>query len=393
MITPTGPVSSSGRFPPEQQGLFTTSLPVGTNVSSESIEFKSYSAQTVAASGSLPKGLYYTSNPHPVDPDIELVNIVGTPIEPDTTTFTATVTNDISSTVSNTSFTTTQGTVGVSGYGAVYTAYGTNRTIWWVVTTSTITITGHGSMYFLLIAGGGGGGGDGNGAGGGGAGEVLYGKVGVTAGNYNVTIGAGGAGGSGPSSNGSNGSNSYFAGRTVRGGGYGGKFGTTGGLVSSGTNGGGGGGFASARTGAAADGGAGGFYNGGGGGSSRSDLDDFGTQPYSRSVNRRYSTINDGSNGNASPSETGGNGGAATWFYNVWSGTSSFPVGGGGGGGGGSNGGLSYSGSSSFSGGYGRGAAYGNGYGSNGYYYGQGGGGGYYGGGSGRQGILLLWAA
>jgi len=393
MITPTGPVSSSGRFPPEQQSApYDTNLTVATSVS-DIVDFYSYSPQTVQLSGALPKGVYYDSSIDPFNSNIHYVGLTGTPIEPNTSTFTVTSTNDIGSTALSTTFVTAPFTSTLSASNvSVYTGYNTNGTVtvWAVYSSRTITITGKGVKEFLLVAGGGGGGGDGNGAGGGGAGQYIYGKIVLTAGSYPVVIGAGGAGGVGPNSSGANGSNSSFAGITAYGGGYGGKFGTTGGLVTNGTNGGGAGGFGSSRTGAAADGGAGGFFNGGGGGSSRSDRDDYGTQPYSSPVGMRYSTVNDGSNGNASPSETGGNGGAPTSFSGIWPSTSPFPVGGGGGGGGGANGGTSYSGSASSSGGRGRGAAAG-GYGGNGYYYGQGGGGGYYDGGDGQEGVLLLW--
>lgn len=387
-----GPVSSSGRFPPEQNGALGTSLTVGNTVNS-SATYYSYSTQTLTVSGTLIEGVYYTTGTTPGVGDIKFVSLAGKPLRTGTDTLTISTTNDIGTTSVSTAITTAAGgTVSISNPNFQYTAYGTNRLVYAITSSRTITVSGTGKVFFLLGAGGGGGGGDGNGAGGGGAGEVIYGETILTPGNYAVTIGAGGAGGAGPSSNGGNGGNSTFAGFTARGGGYGGRLGTTGGLVSSGKNAGGAGGFGSRRTGAAADGGAGGFYNGGGGGSSRTDME-FGTQPYSSAPTAsRHSIINDGSNGNASPNETGGNGGTPIVFYSVSPFSSADYFGGGGGGGGGNNGGTSYSGSSSYSGGQGRGYAAG-GTGSNGYYYGQGGGGGYSSGGAGHEGILLIWTS
>lgn len=389
-----GPVSSSGRFPPEQYGALDTNLTVGESAT-DVVEFYSYSTQLLSVSGTLPEGVYFDSGTDPFNSDYQYVGLLGKPLRTGTDTFSISTTNDIGTTSVSTTLTTAAGgTVSISNANFQYTAWATTRLVYAITSSRTITVSGTGKVFFLLGAGGGGGGGDGNGAGGGGAGEVIYGETTLTPGNYAVTIGAGGAGGAGPSSNGGNGGNSTFAGFTARGGGYGGKFGTIGGLVSSGKNAGGSGGlYGLKRSGAASDGGAGGFYNGGGGGSSRTDME-FGTQPYEYPPTAdRYSTVNHGSNGNASPSETGGNGGAPIVFYNVSPYSSADYFGGGGGGGGGNNGSVSYSGSASHSGGRGAGNQYNSGVGGAGTYYGQGGGGGYASGGAGHEGILLIWTS
>lgn len=388
-----GPVSSSGRFPPEQYGALDTNLTVGESAT-DVVEFYSYSTQLLSVSGTLPEGVYFDSGTDPFNSDYQYVGLLGKPLRTGTDTFSISTTNDIGTTSVSTTLTTAAGgTVSISNANFQYTVYQSTRLIYAIASSRTITVSGTGKVYFLLIAGGGGGAGDGNGAGGGGAGEVIYGETILTPGNYAVTIGAGGAGGAGPSSNGGNGGNSTFAGFTARGGGYGGRLGTTGGLVSSGKNAGGAGGFGSRRTGAAADGGAGGFYNGGGGGSSRTDME-FGTQPYEYPPTAsRHSIINDGSNGNANPNETGGNGGAPIVFYSIAASSSAYYLAGGGGGGGGNNGSVSYSGSASHSGGRGAGNQYNGGVGGAGTYYGQGGGGGYASGGAGYQGILLIWTS
>ena len=107
----------------------------------------------------------------------------------------------------------------------------------------TLTVTGSGTVDVLLVGGGGGGGShkatDGNisGGGGGGGGVVYTNSFAVTAGTYNIVVGAGGVGGGKPSDNtkvdGTNGGNTTAFGFTAYGGGggaaWGGRVGLSGG--------------------------------------------------------------------------------------------------------------------------------------------------------------------
>jgi hypothetical protein len=142
----------------------------------------------------------------------------------------------------------------------------------------TFTVTGSGTIEYLVVGGGGGGGGCNNNtvpSGGGGAGGFRTAKgLVVTAQGYTVTVGLGGTGGV-AQNNGTNGGNSTFSTITSLGGGGGGSGITSG---ANGLSGGSGGGAGYTATGGTSgtygnnggNGGSAGNYSGGGGGGSGS---------------------------------------------------------------------------------------------------------------------------
>jgi hypothetical protein len=175
--------------------------------------------------------------------------------------------------------------------------------------------TGSKSVEYLIVAGGGGGGGRTFHGGGGGAGGVLQGSITLTAGSYNISIGAGGIGYATASDTAHNGNNTTAFGLTAIGGGGGG--GTASGNDGPGYAGGSGGG-ASVRN---ATGGSGtaGQGNVGGGGQLAPETPNYGAGGGGGA----------GAVGGTGTTTSGGNGGAG--ISSSISGTSTFYAGGGGG--------------------------------------------------------------
>jgi formylglycine-generating enzyme required for sulfatase activity len=154
-----------------------------------------------------------------------------------------------------------------------YTANGTNYTahIFTTVGSTSLVVSAGGSVEVLLVAGGGGGGGGDStagGGGGGGAGGLIYTNLGLAAGSYAATVGAGGAAGSWYSDTATKGSNSTFATVTALGGGCGKlrNAGTSGGSGAGGYGKGYAGGSGNQPAGYGNSGGIGGPNPGGGGG-------------------------------------------------------------------------------------------------------------------------------
>lgn len=252
-------------------------------------------------------------------------------------------------------------------------------------TSSTFAVSAGGSAQILVVGGGGGGGGNRGGGGGAGAieGSSYWQTQTLTAGNYNVTVGANGTGGVNAAS-GTNGGNSVFAGAstiTALGGGSGGSQAGSGAAGGSG----GGGGFAggAAGSGGAASGsntnaggpGTQGRRSGGGGGAAGGGSDGWG-----------------GSTGGAARLMTVIDSNFTSANFTSFSGMTTFSAGGGGGGDGANpSGGTAGTGGGNGGGGSGNGAnavSYGSGGGGGGDYqlppYGSGNGG------SGKSGIVIV---
>ena len=138
-------------------------------------------------------------------------------------------------------------------------------------TSGIFTVLGSGVVDMFVVGGGGGGGGVYNGGGGGGGGIVVADRVPITAGTYNVVVGARGAGGAAAGTAGARGEDSAFNGMIAGGGGGGGSWNIIMPSAGRANNGSGGGHSGYAGAGAAGDGsghagGEGGVYGAGGGG-------------------------------------------------------------------------------------------------------------------------------
>ena len=139
-------------------------------------------------------------------------------------------------------------------------------------TSGIFTVLGSGVVDMFVVGGGGGGGGVYNGGGGGGGGIVVADRVPITAGTYNVVVGARGAGGAAAGTAGARGEDSAFNGMIAGGGGGGGSWNIIMPSAGRANNGSGGGtpGYLSyagaAGNGTGHAGGAGGIYGAGGGG-------------------------------------------------------------------------------------------------------------------------------
>ena len=111
-------------------------------------------------------------------------------------------------------------------YSTNYTIGGTNFDAFIFTNSGSVVVaSGSASVYVLVVAGGGGGGA--YAGGGGGAGGLVYTATNLSAGTYNITVGAGGVGGLGGYNlfvhNASNGANSVFGSIVAIGGGRGGE--------------------------------------------------------------------------------------------------------------------------------------------------------------------------
>ncbi len=216
-------------------------------------------------------------------------------------------------------------------------------------TSGVFTVTGSGAVDVLVVGGGGGGGGIYYAGGGGAGGVVVSNAMPITAGTYNVIVGAGGAGGAN-SIAGSRGTDSSFDGLIAGGGGGGGASNVTAqqpttGRASNGSGGGNSGYFSTA--GAAGDGtghagGSGGGYGGAGGGGA-SAVGGNGTGPSGGAGGAGVANSFSGSvvyyaggGGGAAYSGTGGAGGTGGGGYganpSAGSGAGTANTGGGGGG-------------------------------------------------------------
>lgn len=209
---------------------------------------------------------------------------------------------------------------GVTTYNSIYT-------IVTFTTSGTFTVLSPLTADYLIIAGGGGGGG--RYGGGGGAGGVISGTASLSAGIYNITVGAGGAGGTAPSPGtaGSDGSNSVFNSLTAIGGGGGGSGGATGSAIMIGRNGGsGGGGTGNSSGGSNSAGGSGTSGQGNSGGLGISSVSPYTT--LSAGGGGGYGSA--GQNGSITSTGSGGDGGSG--LTNSLTGSAVQYAGGGGGG-------------------------------------------------------------
>ena len=255
--------TAAGSLGSSDGGATISTITLAATENSQSITY-------AVTSGSLPTGLSLASNG----------NITGTLSSPASTTtynFTVTATDPQNQTASR-NFSYTVNTVFMSATGGTITTDG-NYKVHAFTNSGTFTVTGSGSVDYLVIAGGASGGitysGFSGYAGGGGAGGALTGTASLTSQAYTVTVGAGGATNSVNGARGTTGSNTTCFGLTAYGGGGGGgtgasntQSGNSGGSGGGGGDGGGAGGAGTNGQGNSGGGGGGNwaFGMGGGGG-------------------------------------------------------------------------------------------------------------------------------